>query len=184
MQLKEKTANFWEYKVGNNAIIAIFVCLWKPRAVVLGSSRGKARNVKYVQPPEVGRGNICDRKMDWNCIFIFRHFLGYRKKNPLVKELCDFSFFLRHSADPCRCIWMREISLEYCRWFFLVRKTMVKRFYTGKKKGTDLNGPPKVQTRLLFLSRLITKLGLIQTRVWSSPDQILEIMRFAYCPLE
>ena len=31
MQLKEKTANVYEYKVGNIAIIAIFVCLWKPR---------------------------------------------------------------------------------------------------------------------------------------------------------
>ena len=29
--MMKKTANIWEYKVGINAIIADFVCLWKCR---------------------------------------------------------------------------------------------------------------------------------------------------------
>ena len=31
VKIKKETENTWEYKVGNNANIAIFVRLWKPR---------------------------------------------------------------------------------------------------------------------------------------------------------
>ena len=31
LQIKTETANIWEYIVGNNAIVANFVCLWKAR---------------------------------------------------------------------------------------------------------------------------------------------------------
>ena len=30
-QIMKKTATMWEYKVGNNAIIANFMCMWKSR---------------------------------------------------------------------------------------------------------------------------------------------------------
>ena len=29
MQIKKETANIWDYKIGNNAIISNYVCLWK-----------------------------------------------------------------------------------------------------------------------------------------------------------
>ena len=33
----KKTANIWEYKVGINAIIANFVCMWKTRIHKVGN---------------------------------------------------------------------------------------------------------------------------------------------------
>ena len=38
LQIKKKTANIWEYKVGNNANIANLVCLWKTRMIEINQS--------------------------------------------------------------------------------------------------------------------------------------------------
>ena len=48
VQIINKTANIWEYKVGINAIIANFVCLWKCRLRTLN--------------PEGNPGQLCSRE--------------------------------------------------------------------------------------------------------------------------
>ena len=105
VQIKKKTANIWQYKVGNIDNIANFVCLWKRRLV----------QVVTVSLPE-SRSNY-----QWPLVTL-AHFLPSnivmpRGARPAELELEFLHEFHRRPQPLYLLRWLTWFSLFICIWW-------------------------------------------------------------------
>ena len=86
VQILRETANIWEYKVGTNANIAIFVHLWKPRITKIKFLCIKlVYNLKYLLNSFVKRNKQLEK-----CSVIEQNFICVTTDTPIM----DFTWHL------------------------------------------------------------------------------------------